>query len=56
MTTPTDWHARAARLQPETRAFVAGRYCHARDGRTFDCLSPVDGRLLGKVAWCGADI
>ena len=54
MTTPTDWHARAARLQPETRAFVAGRYCHARDGRTFDCLSPVDGRLLGKVAWCGA--
>ena len=54
MTTPTDWHARAARLQPETRAFVAGRYCHAGDGRTFDCLSPVDGRQLGKVAWCGA--
>ncbi|MCG9080523.1 aldehyde dehydrogenase [Laribacter hongkongensis] len=54
MTTPTDWHARVARLQPETRAFVAGRYCHARDGRTFDCLSPVDGRLLGKVAWCCA--
>ena len=54
MTTPTDWHARAARLQPETRAFVAGRYCHARDGRTFNCISPIDGHQLGKVAWCGA--
>ena len=30
---------------------------HARDGQTFDCISPVDGRLLTSVARCGqADV
>lgn len=39
------------------RAVINGQRVDARDGQTFDCLSPVDGRLLTPVARCGvADI
>jgi len=48
------WQALADALRPETRAFIDGRYADAADGATFDCLSPVDGRLLGRVADCKA--
>ncbi|WP_231960218.1 aldehyde dehydrogenase [Tepidimonas fonticaldi] len=51
-------------MTPETpsltldgRAFIDGRRVEATDGRTFDCHSPVDGRLLTAVARGGpADI
>lgn len=51
-------------MTPETpsltldgRAFIDGRRVEAADGRTFDCHSPVDGRLLTAVARGGpADI
>ena len=36
------------------RAVINGERVAARDGQTFDCLSPVDGRLLTPVARCGA--
>ncbi|MFC5694402.1 aldehyde dehydrogenase [Pseudomonas sp. GCM10022186] len=54
MTTLTraDWEQRAKSVQIETRAFIHGEYTHAVSGETFDCVSPVDGRLLGKVASC----
>ena len=48
------WQALADTLEPETRAFIDGRYVDAADGATFDCLSPIDGRLLGRVADCKA--
>lgn len=39
------------------RALINGERVAARDGQTFDCLSPVDGRLLTQVARCGqADV
>ncbi|WP_296492182.1 aldehyde dehydrogenase [Rhodoferax sp.] len=39
------------------RALINGARVHARDGQTFDCISPVDGRLLTSVARCGqADV
>jgi acyl-CoA reductase-like NAD-dependent aldehyde dehydrogenase len=39
------------------RALINGERMPARDGQTFDCLSPVDGRLLTAVARCGqADV
>lgn len=39
------------------RAVINGERVAARDGQTFDCISPVDGRLLTPVARCGqADI
>lgn len=49
-----DWERRAAALAIETRAHIDGAYCDAASGATFDCVSPIDGRLLGKVARCGA--
>ncbi|WP_066152146.1 aldehyde dehydrogenase [Hydrogenophaga pseudoflava] len=39
------------------RALINGERVAARDGQLFDCLSPVDGRVLTQVARCGqADI
>ena len=39
------------------RAFINGERVAARDAQTFDCISPVDGRVLAAVARCGeADI
>jgi acyl-CoA reductase-like NAD-dependent aldehyde dehydrogenase len=37
-------------LRFDGRAFINGERVAARDGQTFDCLSPVDGRLLATVA------
>jgi gamma-glutamyl-gamma-aminobutyraldehyde dehydrogenase/4-guanidinobutyraldehyde dehydrogenase/NAD-dependent aldehyde dehydrogenase len=52
-----DWHARAAALTIDGRAFIDGRRVDAADGGTFKCLSPVDGRKLADVARCrSADI
>lgn len=54
MTTLTraDWEQRAQALKIEGRAFIDGEYTAAASGETFDCLSPVDGRMLAKVASC----
>src|SRR5690606_8820542 len=37
-------------LSLDGRAFINGERVAARDGQTFDCYSPVDGRLLTTVA------
>jgi 4-guanidinobutyraldehyde dehydrogenase/NAD-dependent aldehyde dehydrogenase len=50
--TYAEWEARSRHLQIEGRAFIQGEYCNAASGETFDCLSPIDGRLLAKVASC----
>jgi len=56
MTTLTraDWEQRAKNLQIEGRAFIHGEHRDAADGQTFECISPVDGRVLGRVASCDA--
>ena len=36
------------------RAMINGQRVAARDGQVFDCISPVDGRVLTQVARCGA--
>lgn len=39
------------------RALINGQRVAAVDGQTFNCISPVDGRLLTQVARCGqADV
>ncbi|CAE6822253.1 NADP/NAD-dependent aldehyde dehydrogenase PuuC [Paraburkholderia aspalathi] len=48
------WQDKAATLSIEGRAFIDGEYRDAAGGRTFDCLSPIDGKLLAKVADSGA--
>lgn len=54
MTTLTraDWEQRAQQLKIEGRAFINGEYTAAVSNATFECLSPVDGRLLAQVASC----
>nr|BFE97935.1 hypothetical protein GCM10020185_84710 [Pseudomonas brassicacearum subsp. brassicacearum] len=52
--TRAEWEARAKALDIEGRAFIDGRYRPASSGATFECVSPVDGRLLGLVASCDA--
>ena len=56
MSQPTraEWEARAKALKIEGRAFIQGEYLASASGETFDCISPVDGRLLAKVASCDA--
>jgi gamma-glutamyl-gamma-aminobutyraldehyde dehydrogenase/4-guanidinobutyraldehyde dehydrogenase/NAD-dependent aldehyde dehydrogenase len=46
------WHERAKTVHIDGRALVDGRRVDAADGRTFDCISPIDGRKLAQVARC----
>ncbi|WMJ68557.1 aldehyde dehydrogenase [Stenotrophomonas sp. 24(2023)] len=46
------WQALASRLAIPGQAFIGGRYVDAASGARFDCISPVDGRVLGSVADC----
>jgi 4-guanidinobutyraldehyde dehydrogenase/NAD-dependent aldehyde dehydrogenase len=50
MAASISWHQRAAKLTPRAQAFIGGRYVDAVSGATFDCRSPIDGRVLAKVA------
>ncbi|MET1079376.1 MAG: aldehyde dehydrogenase [Pseudomonas sp.] len=52
--TRADWEQRAQRLVIEGRAFIHGEYTAAVDAATFECISPIDGRVLGQVASCAA--
>ncbi|MBV1816267.1 aldehyde dehydrogenase [Pseudomonas viridiflava] len=52
--TRADWEKRAQNLKIEGRAFIQGEYTHAASGETFDCISPVDGRVLASIASCDA--
>ncbi len=40
--------------QFDGRALIGGQRVAALDGQTFDCISPVDGRVIAQVARCGA--
>jgi 4-guanidinobutyraldehyde dehydrogenase/NAD-dependent aldehyde dehydrogenase len=44
------WHDRAREIRPRTQAFINGKYVDAKSGETFDCLSPIDGRMIAKIA------
>ena len=47
-----DWQQRARDLHIEGRAFIQGEYSASAAGADFDCISPVDGRMLAQVASC----
>ena len=53
--TRKDWEDRAATLRLRSQAFVNGRFVDAASGKTFDCISPIDGRVLTRVAECEAE-
>lgn len=48
----TDWKAMAEKVEPDARPLMHGKRVDA-DIRTFDLLSPRDGRLLCAVPACG---
>jgi 4-(gamma-glutamylamino)butanal dehydrogenase len=52
-TTRPDWHEVADRIEFRTQALIDGEHRDAVDGETFECVSPIDGRVLGEVASCG---
>ena len=55
--TRDQWQARADALAPRSQAFIDGRYVDALSGKRFDCISPIDGRVLCQVAECeSADV
>jgi gamma-glutamyl-gamma-aminobutyraldehyde dehydrogenase/4-guanidinobutyraldehyde dehydrogenase/NAD-dependent aldehyde dehydrogenase len=37
------------------QAFISGKFVPAASGKTFDCISPIDGKILTKVAECGEE-
>ncbi len=52
--TARDWHARAAALAIDGRAFIDGQRVASLGGASFDKFSPIDGRLMAAVARCEA--
>jgi 4-guanidinobutyraldehyde dehydrogenase / NAD-dependent aldehyde dehydrogenase len=46
--------ARAQKARFQTQAFIDGRFVPAVSGKTFDSVSPIDGRVLAHVAECDA--
>lgn len=52
MKTRQDWENEAQNLSICGQAFINGQYQDAASKNTFDCISPIDGRHLAKVASC----
>ena len=51
------WQQRARALPIEGRAFIDGKLTSALSGRSFDDISPIDGRMVAAVARCeSADV
>jgi len=48
--TREDWQRQADALTFQGQAFIDGRYVDAASGARYDCLSPIDGRVLVQVA------
>lgn len=53
--TRINWHERAAALRIDGRPLIGGRRVDTRSGEQFDCISPIDARVLGSVSRCQAD-
>ena len=52
---PVDYRAMIPSLSYRNQAFINGRYVAAASGKSFDCISPIDGKVLTKVAECDAE-
>src|SRR3979411_2179695 len=50
MNAAIDWPAEAGRISFRDKAFIGGRFVSSAAGRTFDNISPIDGRILAKIA------
>ena len=50
--TAEDYRNRADALSIRNQAFIAGNFVDSASGATFDCVSPIDGKVLAPVAAC----
>ena len=55
MNAAIDWKAEAKKIVFRDRPFIGGAFVDSLSGKTFDCISPVDGRLLARIAACGPE-
>ncbi|MCF8467119.1 MAG: aldehyde dehydrogenase family protein, partial [Sneathiella sp.] len=53
--TREDWVKLESQISIRNKAFINGQYVDAASGKTFDCISPLDGRILTKVAACDVE-
>ena len=53
--TRAEWEAKAAALTIRTQAFIDGAYVDAASGKTFGCVSPMDGQCRAQIAECEAE-
>ncbi len=50
-----DWQTKAAGLSLRNQAYINGAYVNAASGQTYDCISPINGQVLTKVASCDVE-
>ena len=50
MAAAEDYHTQLPPISYRNQAFIAGKFVPAASGKTFDCISPIDGKVLTKVA------
>ena len=53
--TRAEWDAKAAALSIQTQAFIDGAYVDAASGKTFACVSPMNGQCRAQIAECEAE-
>ena len=52
MAAAEDYRTRISQVSYCNQAFINGKFVAAQSGKTFDCISPIDGQVLTKVASC----
>jgi acyl-CoA reductase-like NAD-dependent aldehyde dehydrogenase len=52
MAAAEDYRTRISQVSYRNQAFINGQFTAAASGKTFDCISPIDGQVLTKVAEC----
>ena len=52
MAAAEDYRTRISQVSYRNQAFINGKFAAAQSGMTFDCISPIDGQVLTKVASC----
>ena len=55
MNAPIDWKAEAKKINFRDKAFINGAFVASLSGKTFDNISPIDGKVLARVASCGPE-
>jgi len=49
------WRKQAETVPVRTQAYIDGRWTDAIDGATFETINPATGKVLARVAACGAE-